>query len=117
MIRQIMLKEAAVAEYLAGGVTYRELQAKYGFDYRNINRWVLEYQGKKRKPPKKPISTSTKPKSNPVKSPQVKEIERLEAEVRKARMENKLLNSMIDIAQEQLGVDIRKKHGAKRSQE
>lgn len=45
--------------------------------------------------------------------PMSAEIRRLEAELRRERLHNKLLNSMIDIAEEQMGVSIRKKHGAK----
>ncbi len=42
-------KEAIIAEYLAGGTTYRKLEAKYGFDFRLIHSWVMKYQGKKQK--------------------------------------------------------------------
>ena len=42
-------KEAIIAEYLAGGISYRSLGEKYGIDFRIINYWVLKYQGKGRK--------------------------------------------------------------------
>jgi len=38
----------------------------------------------------------------------------LRKELEKTRLENKLLKAMIEIAEEQLGVDIRKKRGARR---
>ena len=40
------------------------------------------------------------------------EIKRLRRELEDARLHNKLLTTMIDIAEEDLGVDIRKKHGS-----
>ena len=40
-------KEAIVAEYLTGTISYRGLEAKYGFTSRSICEWVLEYQGRK----------------------------------------------------------------------
>ena len=40
-------KEAIVAEYLTGTISYRGLEAKYGFPSRSICDWVLEYQGRK----------------------------------------------------------------------
>ncbi len=34
-------KEAIIAEYLSGGITYRHLAEKHGIDFRTINYWVL----------------------------------------------------------------------------
>jgi len=42
------------------------------------------------------------------------EVKQLQKALRKAQLHNKLLNAIIDIAEEQLKVDIRKKSGAKR---
>jgi transposase-like protein len=39
-------KEKIIAEYLTGGVTYRDLQAKYEVDYRRIHHWAQEFTGK-----------------------------------------------------------------------
>ncbi len=40
-------------------------------------------------------------------------VKELQRELEEARLHNKLLNTMIDIAEEQLGIQIRKKRGAK----
>jgi hypothetical protein len=45
---------------------------------------------------------------------QVAEIKRLRKELEDAKLKNELLVAMIDIAEEQMGIDIRKKRGAKR---
>lgn len=42
------------------------------------------------------------------------EMKQLREELEKERLKNKLLSAMIEIAEEQLGVDIRKKRGARR---
>jgi uridine kinase len=70
--------------------------------------WVLKYQGKNRKLIPKPQGEKTEdaPLSNDVKL--------LQQELRKVQLHNKFLNAVIDIAEEQLHIDIRKKAGTKR---
>ena len=41
------------------------------------------------------------------------DVKQLQEELRKAKLHNKLLNAIIDIAEEQLKIDIRKKSGTK----
>ncbi len=40
-------KEAIVAEYLTGSISYRGLETKYGIPSRTICDWVLGFQGRK----------------------------------------------------------------------
>ena len=42
------------------------------------------------------------------------EIKRLRRELYKKQLHTELLNAMIDIAKDELGIDLRKKHGLKR---
>ncbi len=101
-------KEAIIAEYLVGETTYRKLESKYGFDFRLLHSWVMKYQGKKQK-------TITPPKAEELeKAPLPTDVKALQAELRKAQLHNELLNAMIDIAEDQLKIDIRKKSGTKR---
>lgn len=111
MERQSITKEAIIAEYLTGGITYRQLQIKYGYDFRTIHKWVQVFQGKKRKR----VVVKNTPVLLPETEPLSHEVKQLQAELRKERLHTKLLNAMIDIAEEQLGVSIRKKSGAKQS--
>ena len=60
----------------------------------------------KAKPPKSEKQTITEPLPS--------DVQQLQEELRKARLHNKLLNAMIDIAEEQLNIDIRKKSGTRR---
>ncbi len=50
----IIEKEAIIAEYLTGELTYRKLAEKHNIDFRLIHSWVMKYQGKNRKPHSKP---------------------------------------------------------------
>lgn len=105
-------KEAIVGEYMAGGVTLRELDAKYGVNFRTIHRWVKGL-------PKGDLPTDAVIKRmrqgatlGPEKMPS--DVKQLQRELHEARLYNKLLDAMIDIAEEQMGIPIRKKSGAKR---
>ena len=99
-------KEAIIADYLTGENSYRKLGNKYGIDFRMIHSWVMKYQGKNQKP-------SSKAKKEQVdETPLPTEVKQLQRELRKAQLHNKLLNAMIDIAEEQLNINIRKKSGA-----
>ncbi|SRR5258706_16348101 len=105
-------KAEVVAEYLAGGETLRGLERKWGVNFRTIHRWVKECEGAK--------GPEEKAKGKARRALVVKDAElsadvrRLRKELEEARLYNKLLNAMIDIAEDQMGIDIRKKRGAKR---
>ena len=101
-------REAIIAEYLTGDTTYRKLGAKYGIDFRRVHSWVMKYQGKsiKKEKPKKQVE--------PLENEELPtDVKQLQEELRKAKLHNKLLNAIIDIAEEQLKIDIRKKSGTK----
>ena len=108
MVKKVIEKEAIITEYLTGENSYRKLGNKYGIDFRLIHSWVMKYEGKKRKP-------SPPPKEEVVdEMPLPTDVKKLQAELRKAQLHNKLLNAIIDIAEDQLKIDIRKKSGTKR---
>lgn len=106
MDKKQKIKEAIIAEYLTAEISYRKLGEKYGIDFRMIHSWVMKYQGKMKIP--KPKIQEQQEVKLPV------EVRQLQAELRKAQLHNKLLNAMIDIAEDQLKIDIRKKSGTKR---
>jgi len=81
---------------------------KYGVDFRNVHSWVMKYQVRIPKPVMK-----LKQKKEE-EAPLSNEVKQLQQELRKAQLHNKLLNAMIDIAEDQLKIDIRKKSGTKR---
>jgi transposase-like protein len=102
-------RELIISEYLLGNTTYRQLGKKHGVDFRIIHSWVTKFKGK----------TLVKIKSSGLKKSKKEEelpaeIKKLQEELRKAKLHNELLNTMIDIAENQLNIKIRKKSGTKR---
>jgi len=108
-----------VLEYLKGGVTVRELERKYGTSRSTIHRWVKQYRTGLRAKEKAEGAPGGAVKETGWASLVMKDTElsadvkRLRKELEEARLYNKLLNAMIDIAEEQFEIPIRKKSGAK----
>lgn len=101
-------KIEVVAEYLKGGVTVRELERKYGTSRSGIHRWIKEYEVGEQFRTKEPERQVGKDREM-----STADVKRLRKELEEARLYNKLLNAMIDIAEEQFDIPIRKKSGAK----
>ena len=106
-------KEAIVAEYLTGTITYRALEAKYGVPSRSICDWVMEYQGRKpswkeKKRRKLEIEGKTPEPELP------KDVKLLQDALRRSQLKSELLEEMLKLSEEYTGVDLRKKFGAKR---
>ena len=59
------------------------------------------------------IKPKNKPEADLPKEELPTDVKQLREELRKAKLHNKLLNAIIDIAEEQLKIDIRKKSGTK----
>ena len=108
--KTIQEREAIIAEYLMGETTYRDLEKKYNVDFRTIHSWVKKFQGKSVQKEK----SQKHPKQSESQEQLPTDIKTLQEELRKAKLHNKLLNAIIDIAEEQLKIDIRKKSGTKR---
>jgi transposase-like protein len=115
-------KSAIVSEYIRGGVSYRELQAKYDCGLATLHRWVQEYmKGKEYKAAEKgaavfkQVREVLSEEETGMDETMPTDIKALQAELRKSRLHNKLLNEMLNIAEEELNVPIRKKHGARQS--
>ena len=107
--KTVQEQESITTEYLLGNTTFRKLGIKYGVDFRTIHYWVKRFQGKlvKQAKPKIKSKAALPQEELPI------DVKQLEEELRKAKLHNKLLNAIIDIAEEQLKIDIRKKSGTK----
>lgn len=105
------IRVLVVREYLAGGTTYRRLAGKYGVPRTTICRWVEAGIGENNAAME---MSKVKAGGKGGEDAESVELRRLRKELEKTRLENKLLKAMIEIAEEQLGVDIRKKRGARR---
>ena len=99
-----------INEYLASGESKEVFQTKRHLGHNNLSRWMLTFG----------ISTQTKPVSM-IKSKEEdtyakhlqEEIARLKKELEYERLRSKAFETMIDIAEDELNVKIRKKSGAK----
>ena len=106
-------KKGVVDEVLRGVISKEEARWKYGIKGSSaILNWIRKFEGNK--------SQFMNAKKNPVKSG--KSAEELEAENARLKQEleieqlrNRALNVMIDIAENQFKIPIRKKSGAKQS--
>ena len=85
------------------------VESKYGVDFRVIHHWVSKFQGKE----VKKVKSKSKPNQDVPQEELPTDVNQLQEELRKAKLHNKLLNAIIDIAEEQLKIDIRKKSGTK----
>jgi len=106
-------KESIVAEYLTGTISYRGLEAKYGFPSRSICDWVMEYQG--RKPSWKKKKQHKLENEGKTPEPELpKDVKLLKDALRKSQLKSELLEEMLKLSEDYTGVDLRKKFGAKR---
>jgi len=99
-------KEAIVSEYLMYNISYRQLGLKYDVDFRLIHKWVMKFQGTTSK------ILLKKSKEKTVVKPTA-EVLALQESLRLEKLRNALLTSIIDIAEQDLQINLRKKFGTK----
>lgn len=100
-MRQEKSKGEIVEEYLRGGVSLRALSCKYGLSRATLHRMVKARQSGERMPGSEAIGEMPK------------DVRRLQRELHEARLEAKLYKTMVEVAERELGIAIRKKRGAK----
>src|ERR1043165_10010251 len=97
------IRQEIVREYLRGDVSCRELAARYGIGSSTVNRWVRAAGGQiSEEEAGKELSEADGSDAVPEETSLVTQVKQLRAELRRAELHNKLLNAMIDIAEEQL---------------
>jgi transposase-like protein len=109
-------KFKVVDEYLKTDATLAELQRKYGIKGKNnISNWVRKFGLEKPTPEQIELQNAMKEQNQ--KSPREKELElenqQLKKELEKERLRTLALNTMIDIAERDLKIKVRKNSGAK----
>jgi transposase-like protein len=120
------IKETAIKEYLLEGISYRSLAAKYGVSRSTINKWVLVHQGIYNLPrSRKQNSYDLQQKALSIKSKQPppklqneweRKIALLEKQLEWEKLRSQALDTMINVAERELKIDIRKKPGTKQSE-
>jgi len=121
------IKQQAITEYLTQGTGYRQLAAKYGVSRTTINKWVMIHQGIHNILPtekqKKYYLSGMNSKPENVSANEFKNQQELEQKI--ALLEKQLaweklrveaLDTMINIAEKQLDITIRKKPGSQQSE-
>jgi len=108
-------KEELIKKYLLGGYSYRQMEREYGIKRSVLNRWVLDYQGipHSQSGSRKTVVLPIMPKKSIEESST--DVEQLQKQLDQQKLNNKLLTAIIDIAEKELNIRIRKKSGTKRS--
>jgi len=107
-----------IQEYLVRKCTIKSIHEKYNiYGHCTISKWMLKFGISKTVNNQSKVSNSMKTEMSKSSKEQALElrIKELELQVEQGKMHTFLLNTMIDIAEEQLKVSIRKKYGAKQS--
>jgi transposase-like protein len=120
------IKEQAITEYLTKGTGYRKLGVKYGVSRSTINKWVLVHQCIHNILPttnqQKYYLSGMNSKPEQQSTDEFKELQALQQKI--ALLEKQLaweklradaLDTMINIAEKQLDISIRKKSGNQQS--
>ena len=110
-------KLQVVQDYLSTDISQEELKKKYNFGgSQNIYRWMRKFGLSK--PNEEQIQFHRVMRVEKQKSSSEQELElkvkKLEEELKREQFKTLALNTMINIAERELKVDIRKKSGAKR---
>jgi len=110
-------KFMVVQDYLSSGISKEELKRKYNFGgNNNIYRWMYKFGVSKSSDSQIESSKVMSKEKQKSTSEEILEqkIKQLEEELKREQFRTTALNTMIDIAERELKVDIRKKSGAKR---
>ena len=120
------IKQQCITEYLTQGTGYRQLAAKYGVSRTTINKWVMIHQDIHNLPltQKQVQYNSSAMNSSKEKSSEValqnqdalqQKIALLEKQLQWEKLRADALDTMINIAEQQLDITIRKKSGNQQS--
>jgi transposase len=120
------LKEQIIHEYLQQGCGYRKLQDKYGISRTTICKWVQIYQGihglqrmdKQQNHYLRDMDDSQKKrllKKHPTQQDLEKKIAALQKQLDWEKLRADALDTMINVAEEELNISIRKKSGSPQS--
>ncbi|HXP52291.1 MAG TPA: helix-turn-helix domain-containing protein [Bacteroidia bacterium] len=120
------LKEQIIREYLEQGCGYRKLQAKYGISRTTICKWVQIYQGihglerttKQQNHYLRDMDDPNKkrlPKKEVTNNDLLKKIEALQKQLQWEKLRADSLDTLINVAEQKLSINIRKKPGSQQS--
>lgn len=119
-------KDLIIQEYLNTGCGFRQLQAKYGISRTTICKWVNIYQGIHNLPPTdlqqkhyiKPMDHKAKKQqltTSENEAALLQKIASLEKQLAHQELRAEVLDTLINVAEKQLNISIRKKSGTQQS--
>lgn len=109
-------KKRVAEQYLNSDYTLMELGKMHGIPYQAISEWAYEFFGElAEQPPTNSMENKepSKEKQNLQDESLLKQIAALKKELDYERMKTFALETMIDLAKSELGIDVRKNSGAK----
>jgi transposase-like protein len=120
------IKNQIIQEYLNTGCGYRKLQAKYGISRTTICKWVQVYQGVHNLQPtilqqKHYLNHMAKSKQKTqnaaaqTEAELLQKIASLQKQLAHQELRAEVLDTLINVAEKQLNITIRKKHGTQQS--
>lgn len=98
-----------INEWRTKGTSHRKLAAKYGYSASSV--WRMIKRDKQKQKEEQLLTSQAKQQEA-----MPNDVEALKKALAEERLKNELLNTVIDVASKELGVDIRKKSGTRRSQ-
>lgn len=112
------LKRKIALEYMSGRFSYAVAAEEYGLKGKDVVKEFVKWyrRNSELSEVNESISMSKKSKSalDPQSSEMEKRIKELEEQLRLSKLKVELLETMIDIAEDELHIDIRKKSGSQR---
>ena len=103
-------------EYMNSGESMETFQAKYGMGHCTLSRWMTNF-GLQSTTQKQYTEMRKRIDESPEKTLRERTLEakvaQLEKDLMVERLKTEAANAMIEVAEEELGIDIRKKAGAK----
>jgi transposase len=110
----IAFKRKIVNEYRDGDLSTTQLGKKYNIHHQEVSRWTKQFSCELAKEPI--IVPMTEQESKDLELLK-KQIESLKNKLEYEQMKNFALETMVDLAKSELGIDLRKNSGAKQPKE
>ena len=112
------LKRKVISELLSGAITKAELKRKYNLCSPTIDRWLVWYEKDQQQIlSSPPMNESGNTLNNQGDVPTPEELKALLEELDQARQKVVCLETLIDVTEQELGIDIRKNAGTRSSSE
>ena len=105
-------RKSRVREYEAGQFTIRELASLYGLSYQTIYVWIYRYSAYNKKGLKVVEMTSSSTKKITELKTKIADLERT---LGQKQIQIEYLEALVDVAKEDLGVDLKKKDATSQS--